>query len=395
MVGLFDYLNGYSKVEVFGTCSPQFEEIRPLFQELWQDIEVGAALCVYRQGKEVVNLWGGFQDRAQTIPWQQDTLVNTYSITKGVMATAVAMLADENAIAYDQKVSHYWPEFIQAQKETITVAQLLSHQGGLCGLETPLEVEDLSYWEKMTSLLAAQPPLWAPGSEAGYHAVTWGYLCGELIRRVTGETAGKFIQERICKPLGLNFFLGVPETKLPSCAELIGPNHAKGYQPSGSREIEHSPNRLFDLAQLNPVISPFKHASSRKWRQAEIPASNGHSDARSLARLYGLLANKGTLERQRLLSEAAIATALEVAVDQQTDLVMGHIIRRSQAGFILSHDGNYGPGAHSFGHAGAGGSMAFADPERNLGFAYVMNQLQPDGHKRRYSEILNKIYTLR
>ncbi len=381
-------------VQIFGYCSRQFETIKDLFAELWEGIEVGAALSVYWQGEEVVNLWGGFQDRTQTIPWQEKTLVNTYSITKGVMATAVAKLNDSGNIHYEDKVARYWPEFAQNGKSEITVRQLLSHQAGLCGVETQLHVEDLYDWQRMTTLLAGQSPLWQPGSFAGYHAVTWGYLCGELIRRVTGQMPGAFIQEQICEPLGLNFYLGVPAEKLTECSELIGPNHSRGYVTPDKNDGENTPNRLFQLAQLNPIISPFKHASSSDWRQAEIPASNGHSDAKSLAKLYGVLSNAGEYLGRQFISRAALDRALEVAVGDRVDQVMGHIIRRSQAGFILSHDGNYGPGTSSFGHAGAGGSMAFADPVANLGFAYVMNQLQPDGHGRRFGEILNKIYTI-
>lgn len=384
-------------MDVSGFCSTQFSPIRDLFAELWEDIEVGAALAVYWQGKEVVNLWAGFQDRAKSKPWTEETLVNTYSITKGVMATAITQLAEQGKIEYSEKVCHYWPEFAQNGKHNITVRELLSHQSGLCGIEQPLTVEDLYDWDKIIGLLETQPPLWTPGTMAGYHAVTWGYLCGELIYRISGLTPGEYVKRHICEPLGLEFYLGVPDKKLNHCAELIGPNHIteKSISPPLKAANSSAPaNPLFDIAQLNPIISPFKHASSQPWRRAEIPASNGHSDAVSLARLYGALANGGLLEDTRFLTVAAIDQAIEVAVDNDIDQVMGHVIRRSQAGFILSHDGNYGQEPRSFGHAGAGGSTAFADPDHSLGFAYVMNQLQPEGFKRRYAVILDKIYTL-
>ncbi len=394
-------------MEVLGHCHPQYEEIRPLFAELWQGIEVGAALSVYRQGECIVNLWGGHADKARTRPWHEDTLVNVYSATKGVVATAIAKLVERGQLDYQDLVSKHWPEFAEQGKHKITIAQLLSHQAGLCGIREKLKVEDLYDWQKMTSLLAAQPPLWPPGTAAGYHAVTWGYLAGELIRRVSGQSVGAFIQSEICVPLNLNFYLGLDDNLLDRCAELIGPNHiarerlkAVGEDPRQMSSTIESPEandtELFKLAQLNPTISPFKHASSSAWRQAEIPASNGHSDAHSLARLYGILANGGVAPETKAwkLDRGVLARATEVAVEGQRDLIMGQVIHRSQGGFILSHDRNYGSSDKAFGHAGAGGSMAFADPERNLGFAYVMNQLQPAGYPARYSKILDKIYTL-
>ena len=379
-----------------GYCAPEFKAVGKLFDDLWKGIEVGAALSVYWRGNEVVNLWGGHRDRARSIPWGQNTLVNTYSITKGVMAVVVAKVVESGLLDYEDKVADHWPEFAAQGKQDITVAQLLSHQAGLCGVEVPLSVEDLYDWDKVSSLLAGQRPLWPPGEAAGYHAVTWGYLCGELLKRVTGQSPGKFIAEKICGPLGLNFYLGVPENRLGDCAEIIGPNHARGIkqQSNQTSSSKAEPDHLFQLAQLNPVISPFKHASSKDWRLAEIPASNGHGDAKSLAKLYGALANGGEIEGEPILRQESIQAACRIAVNDKVDLVMNQLIRRSQAGFILSHDGNYGPGALSFGHAGAGGSMAFADPEANIGFAFVMNQLQPEGYGYRYRKILDELYKI-
>lgn len=392
-----------SSVQVFGSCHADFAEIEYLFRDLWQSIEVGAAVSIYHRGQCVVNLWGGYCDKEHQTSWQQDTLVNVYSITKGVVAVAIARLVAAELLQYNAPVSKYWPEFAQNGKRDVTVAQLLSHQAGLCGIRERLSVEDLFDWQKMTDLLAAQAPLWEPGTQAGYHAVTWGYLAGELIRRVTGLTPGQFIREDISTPLGLDFHLGLNPNLHGRCADIIGPNHIprdklQQQSPANSDSIrnesdnEHS--ELFTLAQLNPVISPYKHASSSSWRRAEIPASNGHSDAHSLAKLYGILAAQEPDPSGWHLDQKTLARATRVAVENQTDLVMNQNIRRSVGGFILSHDGNYGFHTSAFGHAGAGGSMAFADPEHQLGFAYVMNQLQPAGFTPRYGEILNKIHTL-
>ena len=405
MIGLAEISEYHSLLitkmtQLSGYCAPEFRELEKLFGDLWQGIEVGAAVSVFWRGEPVVNLWGGHLNRARTLDWNEHTLVNTYSITKGVMAVAIAKAVESGMLDYNTPVAKYWPEFAAGNKQDITVSTLLSHQAGLCGVETKLSVSDLCNWSKMTSLLAQQSPLWTPGEAAGYHAVTWGYLAGELIKRVTNMSPGQYIQKEICGLLNLDFHLGVPEHRLQDCAEMIGPNHARGLD-SQERKIQdpatQTPSerkRLFELAQLNPVISPYKHASSREWRLAEIPASNGHSNAFSLAKLYSALANGGELDGVRILKEQSVEQARQVAVADMSDLVMNQLIRRSQAGFILSHEDNYGQGLLSFGHAGAGGSMAFADPEANIGFADVMNQLQPEGYGHRYRKMLEKVYEI-
>lgn len=383
------------QVKIEGELDPRFEPVKQTFADLWQGIEVGAALSVYWQGEPVINLWGGYKDRQLSDPWQQDTLVNVYSATKGLATLAFAILVDDGKIDYDDLVVDHWPEFGANGKAEVTVAQLLSHQAGVCGVDQRLSVEDLYDWEKMVRLIAAQKPYWRPGSAAGYHAVTWGYLPGELIRRVTGMTLGQFFHERIAVPLDLNFYIGLPGDKFAQCATLIGPNHARHVAPAGATKekppTSQQPSKLFATALMNPSISPFKHACSPEWRRAEIAASNGHGDARSLARAYALMAGGGKLGNQTLISEQTLSLACKTEVADQVDLVTNTVTRRAR-GFILSHDNNYGPGRRSFGHAGAGGSMAFADPDANLGFAYVMNQMQPDGSESRASRLISAIY---
>ncbi|MFT7688563.1 MAG: CubicO group peptidase (beta-lactamase class C family) [Candidatus Azotimanducaceae bacterium] len=380
------------QIDIQGKATQPFDSVKSSFAQLWQTIEVGASLCVYYQGEKVVDLWGGCTDRDHTIAWQPDTLVNVYSASKGITAFAFAILVDSGKVTFEDLVSTHWPEFGAESKQNITIAQLLSHQGGLCGVETPLEVSDLYDWDKMANLLAAQKPLWEPGTAAAYHAVTWGYLVGELIRRVSGQTIGAFIREKICEPLDADFYLGLPDTELYRYAPLIGPNHMRNKglsKPKGDRPAIHA--RLFKLAQMNPPISPFKDACSDAWRKAEIPASNGHSSARGLAKIYAAMANGGKLEDIQICGQRSLDQANRVEVEKQKDLVLGTVIRRSR-GFILNTDQNYGPSSSSFGHAGAGGSMAFADPELNLSFAYTMNQMQNDAHLPRSKSLINQVY---
>lgn len=393
-----DKITSTTSGTVFGRTEPRFQSVLQSFAGLWDEIEVGAALSVYWRGNHVVNLWGGHTDREQQNRWREDTLVNVYSATKGLATFAFALLVEDGKLSYEDKVADHWPEFAANGKDQVTVAQLLSHQAGVCGVDETLKVEDLYDWEKMTRLIAAQKPFWPPGDAAGYHAVTWGYLPGELIRRLTGQTLGRFFQERVANPLGLNFYIGVPESRLLDCATLIGPNHARmnaitSNPTRAQTKTEPSePPKYFKTALMNPPISPFKHACSREWRMAELAASNGHGDAASIAKLYALMAAGGTLDGIRLLSRETLDAACQLEVGSAVDLVTGTVIRRSR-GFILSYGGNYGPGTRSFGHAGAGGSMAFADPAAELSFAYVMNQMQPDTlSESRASHLIEAVY---
>lgn len=390
------------EITIQGETQPQFHSLRGVFASLWDTIEVGASLCVYFQNEKVIDLWAGHRDRDRSITWEGDTLVNVYSASKGIAAFAFACLVDEGKIRYEDKVSAHWPEFGAESKQDVTVAQLLSHQAGLCGVDSKLDVTDLYDWDKMCHLLASQKPYWPPGQSAGYHAVTWGYFPGELIRRITGHTIGNYINEKISQPLNADFYLGLPDSELFRYSPLIGPNHMRAFPSCEADELsalarKKSPPAIHpkftQLAFMNPPISPFKDASSSAWRKAEIPASNGHSSARGLAKIYAAMANGGNFNGVALCSKEALTLANKVEVENTKDLVLGTNIRRSR-GFILNTDNCYGPNLKSFGHAGAGGSMAFADPELNLSFAYVMNQMQDDTHPHRYTRLVNAIYEI-
>lgn len=367
-------------IEVHGELAPGLEAVKQAFEDNWNRIEVGASLCVYHKGKKIVDLWGGFQDRDLSRPWKKETLVNIYSATKGVVSLALANLFDEGKLNYQARVTDYWPEFGQAGKQGITVAQLLSHQAGLCGVEEKLSVEDLYTHKKMVHLLEQQRPLWPPGESSGYHPVTWGFLAGELILRITGLTTGQYIQEKVTGPLKADFFLGLPESEMGRVADMIGPNHARVKPVSSGTPAEESSSQnteYFAIASLNPLISPFKHASSNAWRRAEIPSANGQSNARGMATIYGAMANKGKLGKVRLISEKAIEEATLPEVNSENDRVLNKPLGFSR-GFMLNKGSQFGPNIDSYGHDGAGGSLGFADPKENIGFAYVMNQMEAD-----------------
>ncbi|MDG1444219.1 MAG: serine hydrolase [Pseudomonadales bacterium] len=389
------------EVNVSGTNESRFDKVRTAFENLWSDIEVGAALCVYEHGVPVIDLWGGFHDQDMSMPWQANSLVNVYSSTKGMAAIAIAILVDEQKLDYDAPVANYWPEFAQAGKADVTIAQLLSHQAGLCGVDTKLEVEDLYDWGKMIRLLEQQTPMWPLGSGAGYHAVTWGYFPGELVRRVTGMTLGQFFNERVAKPLQADCFIGLSESEFSRCASLIGPNRARKTSVDPTQLAADTPSvqvakpkmtALYAASLLNPSISPFKHACSDAWRKAEIAASNGHASARGISKIYAAMALGGELDGTKILSQAAIEQANKIEVEGIEDKVLGGKIRRSR-GFILNTDHAYGPNLEAFGHAGAGGSLGFADPVTGIGFAYVMNQMQSDSSQiPRSQRLVNALY---
>ena len=362
------------RVEIHGTTAPGFEGVRDVFvRNFADDIEIGASFSVVRDGDTVVDLWGGFSDRAATRPWQEDTLVNLYSTSKGLASVAVAIAVAEGKLDYDARVTRYWPEFGAHGKEVLTVGQLLSHQAGVCGPREPITVRDLYDWDKMTTLLAGMEPFWAPGSAPGYHAVVWGYLPGELIRRTTGMSLGQYFRERVAAPMGADCFIGLPDSQMHRVADLVGPNHARIQPPNAP--IPEMP-KLYPYALQNPIIRPFQDASSRDWRAAEIAAANAQANARGIARIYGALARGGELDGVRIISPTGIAAASRVEVDGQMDLVLGREARLAR-GFMLNQLTQWGPNPNAFGHNGAGGSIGFADPAARIGVGYTMNQMQP------------------
>ena len=364
-------------VKVCGKVAPGFEKVREVFEENWKEIEVGASYSVVYRGETVVDIWGGWQDRDLKRPWEENTLVNVYSTTKGMGSLVMAMLVDQGQLDYHAKVVDYWPEFGAAGKDRVTVAQLLSHQAGLCGVGQTLTVEDLYDWDRMVTLLAAQKPHWEPGTAAGYHAVNWGYFPGEIVKRITGKTLGTYFHEYVAEPLNADFYIGLPDSEMGRVSDMIGPNHAR-VQPESSDAPPPQMPPLYRLALLNPSIRPYADASSYAWRKAEIAAANGQANARGIAKVYGALANGGEIDGIRIISPEAIQAAIKEEVgSDQIDLVLGTPTRRAR-GYILNSAGMYGPNPNAFGHGGAGGSSGFADPEAKIGIGYSMNQMQAD-----------------
>ncbi len=357
-----------------GETAAGFEPVRAAFEGNFDRPgvfgEVGAAVAVYQRGRCVVDLWAGFADRARARPWARDTLVNVWSATKGATASAVARLVDLGAIAYEQRVAEVWPEFAEAGKGEVTIGQLMSHQAGLPGFTEPTRLDDLYDWAGCIAKLERQAPAWPPGTQTSYHAMTFGFLAGEIVRRVSGLSPGAFIAREIAGPLGADIHVGLTEALEPRVAETLGPKRLP--TPAGFEQGEIARSAL-----RNPATGPLV-PNRRAWRAAEIPAANGQASAQGLARLYGALADGGALEGVRLISPQTLARLTAPAAPAgRRDQFLGFTDCWGM-GLMLNTPGLYGPNPRAFGHSGWGGSFGCADPETGVSIGYVCNQMGPD-----------------
>lgn len=367
-------------IEIQGYCDPAFIGVREIFENHFRHgRELGAAVAVSLEGRLVVDLWAGYADMARTVPWQKDTLVNVFSTTKGFTAACIHRLADQGRLDLDRPVAHYWPEFAREGKGAITTRQLLCHRAGLPAITAPLPPEAIFDWFTMTRALAAQAPWWTPGTRHGYHARTFGWLLGEVVRRVTGQSLGRYFHDEIAGPLALDFHIGLAPRHHHRVAYITKmPPPPPDANPNLTRIMLTRPDDVTTKAFTNPPLHKIPgRANSALWRQAEIPSSNGHGTARAVARFYGALANGGALDGVSILSPQAIrAACVEHAFGPDEVL---KVPTRFGLGFMLTHRGQrLGPHDQAFGHPGMGGSLGFADPEARLGFGYVMNRSQSE-----------------
>ncbi len=365
-------------VDIQGHCDPRFERVRAAFAENFaQRNEYGAAVTVYVDGAPVLDLWGGHADRDRTRPWTRDTLVNLFSTTKGLTAICAHRLVDQGLLDLDAPVALYWPEFAQAGKDHIRVRQLLNHRAGLPALRRQVPDEAIYDWAVMTAALAAEEPWWTPGTKHGYHAITFGWLVGEVVRRVTGKTLGRYFRDEIAAPLGLDCHIGLDAKDDARCGQMIQSPRPPEGQVNIFKYAQDNPESVTAKAFFNPAgAMKLGAVNSRAWRGAEIPAANGHGTARGLARLYGALACGGALDGVRVLGPEAIARCSTEESSGRDEVLL--IPTRFSTGFMLTqpHD-LMGPNARPFGHPGAGGSLGFADPEARIGFGYTMNKMGP------------------
>ncbi len=365
-----------TSVEISGECDTRFGAVREAFAENFaRHGEVGAAVAVTVDGRPVVDLWAGYADAARTRPWERDTIVNVYSTTKGMTTICAHRLVDQGKLDIDAPVARYWPDFAQAGKADLPVRYLLTHQAGLPAVKEPLPPDALYNWETMTRALAAQEPWWEPGARHGYHAITFGYLVGEVVRRISGKSLGTYFREEVAEPLGIDFHIGLDAGHDSRTAEMIPAPPPPPDQPNMFEEMLKHPDSMQAKAFMNPAGAMARGTvNSREWRGAEIPAGNGHTTARALARVYGALSRGGEVDGVRVLSSEAIGRATVEQVNGE-DAVLT-LDSRFGLGFMLPGPLAYmGPNPRAFGHPGAGGSLGFADPDAKVGFGYTMNQM--------------------
>ena len=369
-----------------GFCDPRFARVRDgLDANLRERGDLGAAVCVVVDGLTQVDLWGGWMDVARTRPWERDTLVDVFSIGKAMAAVCVLMLSERGVIDLDAPVARYWPEFAAAGKEEITVRMLLSHRAGLPGIRRRLPHGAMYDWELMTRTLAAEEPWWAPGTRHGYHVNTFGFLAGELIRRVSGEDVGTFFRREVADPLRADFRFGTAAEYDARTAEYtFGVDLPQDADVAGDSELAQ--------IYLNPPgVSGLGTVNTRAWRAAVMPSTNGHGTARAVARIYDAVID-GSGTGSSLLRESTLDAAIAEASSGE-DAVLGRPSRFGLGFQLTQPERPLGPNARAFGHFGAGGSLGFADPDTGVAFGYVMNRSGPRWQNPRNRALIDAVFS--
>jgi CubicO group peptidase (beta-lactamase class C family) len=361
-------------VDVNGTVAEGFEPVRDAFVRNFETLgERGAAVSVYRDGRKVVDLWGGTRDVDGTQPWEQGTAQIVRSATKGVAAAVLLMLAERGELDLDAPVGHYWPEFKARGKEHTLVRHILAHRAGVPVLDRPLTPAEAADLDLAATVLAAQAPAWEPGTDHGYHAQTYSWLTGELVRRTTGRSIGEWIETGIARPLGLDLWVGLPEAQ----AHRVG-RVGTAEAPEQEGALRTRPKRAVVEAYADPdsltrrafaAITPMPDENDPAYRAAVLPASNGIATADGLARFYAALT--GELDGVRLFAPETLERArAQASAGPDRVLVVG---TRFGLGYMLHGSASPLLGPGSFGHPGRGGPLGFADPESGIAFGYVTN----------------------
>lgn len=373
---------------VQGTTDAGYEAVRDLLEQQFADGQhIGAGVSVYHHGRKVVDIWGGLADEDTNAPWLTDTMPICYSTTKGLTATCLHILADRGLVDYQAPVSTYWPEFAQNGKANITVYHLLTHQSGMAPLPEGIVGGPVLFdWERVIHGLEKEAPAWEPGTASGYHALTFGFLVGEVVRRVSGKSLGTFLRDEIAIPLGIadEMFVGAPESVEPRVAKLKA---AAGQTEEGRKMLQMlaaTPDgKIFVRAMGMNLDAPLDDAEA-DWldtpagHRSEVPAVSGIMTARALARMYAALANYGELDGVRLMSEATVR-AMSAVQTSRPDKVIFVPVNWSLGYMNGGQEGwPQGPRDTSFGHIGLGGSVGYADPEIAMSFGLVVNKLAMD-----------------
>lgn len=402
---------------VHGRCDPRFAPLADAFRENFASRgELGAAVAVVLEGRLAVDLWGGWADQARTRPWRADTLVDGFSVGKGLAALCALRLAERGELDLDAPVARLWPEFGAAGKEAVSARMVLSHRAGLPAIRRPLPAEAMLDWGRMTAALAAQEPWWEPDGAHGYHVNSFGFLVGEVVRRASGLGIAEYLEREIAAPLGAEFRFGLSRRDQARAAEFVFAAETVEPTDADRERALSDPGRrlLLERAYWNPpgISGTEGTVNTPAWRAAVIPSANGHGTARGVARIYaatigsvvgdegravagepagGSRPGAGGSRRGPLLGADALAEAIAEA-SSGTDAVLGRPSRFGLGFQLTEPDRPLGPGPRAFGHFGAGGSLGFADPDASLGFAYLMNRGGPRWRSPRNAALLGALY---
>ena len=345
-----------------GYCEEKYIRVKKIFEDYFlKQEEIGASFAIYKEGKALIDLHGGFKDKNNK-NWEENTIVNVFSATKGIYEIIVSILIDQNILDLEKPVSYYWDAFKQSNKREIKLKHILSHQSGLYRFKEKITQQDLLDWNKIIAILEDQEPDHPCGEKTYYHAKTHGFLIGEIIKKTTKKSLGELVSELLSKKLGLDFFIGSPENQLSNIAFL--------YQEKTENKISSEFNAF------NNPAHEINFYNKKNWQKAEIPSMNGHGNARSIAKIYDIFVNDLILEKNILLSRSSIKNCLTQSVKRVDESLMLPI-RWSQVGSILRGGWIFGKNKESFGHNGWGGSLGFADPILGIGISYVTNKINP------------------
>ena len=363
-------------VDIQGSCASRFDRVHDAFKENFAlRNEVGAAVAVWVDGDLVVNLWGGSADAAGNRPWREDTLATVLSGTKGLTSTCVHQLADRGELDLHAPVARYWPEFGQAGKKDITIATVMGHRSGVIGPRTRLDWEQVTDWDLVCERLAAAEPWWEPGTAQGYHMTTFGFILGEVFRRVTGSTVGQYLRTEIAQPLCAEVHIGLARSEQRRCADLVRKPHvrqllAEVHAPEYPTTLAEDPKAGLAVSMGFASDDEVGSNDLQLWRELEFPGTNGQVSALGLATFYNALA------QEKLLSHRQMDLLRVPQGGFETDLVLGRRVADHGwgLGYMLNQRGVNGPNPRIFGHGGLGGSFGFVDLEHRIGYAYVMNR---------------------
>ncbi|MBM3502993.1 MAG: beta-lactamase family protein [Alphaproteobacteria bacterium] len=353
-------------VEIAGVCDDRFTKLRRAFAANFDDGDVGAAICVYRDGRPIVDLWGGLADAKKNVPWSRDTLCATFSISKAFVSTMGHMLIDRGELDLEAPVAHYWPAFAKHGKDGIKVKHLFEHRSALVNVDRDLKPGELYDWPLMTKALADSRPNWPYGRTPTYHSMTYGYLLGEVIRRIDGRRIGRFHREEIARPLGIDFAFALTPAEQRRCARVQPQTPPDEYMPPLPPNPAAAARAIQGVAKGDRFNAP-------AFRAAELGSGSGHGSARGIAKFFACLGNGGSLDGVRLVSKRMRDYAIKFRAES-IDPVFG-VHNKFALGLQLNNPPGMpmGPNPRSFGHLGAGGRIGFADPDRGLAFTYVPN----------------------